>query len=307
MAFLGAHLSAAGGVARAAAAACRLDCEALQIFLAPPGRWMRAVPAEEEQRRFCAFASSAPLAGRCFAHAPYLLNLASDCKELRRRSVAALVEELTAADSLGLTGVVLHPGSAGRGSRREALARCREAMAEVLDKTGKGDTALLLEGLAGSGGQLGSSVRELAALVPPRGPGAVRSVGVCLDLAHLWAAGYDLHAGGWEIVLAELGEWWGVSAPHLLHGNDTPVECGSRKDRHAAPGEGVLGEKLFRSLLADPRLANTPLVLEIPPGRDNQLVASALARLRGWRGVTPPPRGATDGKRCGGRRRLKGS
>lgn len=306
MAYLGAHLSAAGGVARAAAAACRLGCEALQIFLAPPGRWMRAVPAEEEQQRFCALASSAPLAGRCFAHAPYLLNLASDCAELRRRSVAALVEELRTADLLGLTGVVLHPGSAGRGSRREASARCREAVAEALDMAGEGDTALLLEGMAGSGGQLGSSVCELAALVPPRRPGTGRSVGVCLDLAHLWAAGYDLHAGGWEIVLAELGECWGVSAPHLLHGNDTPVECGSRKDRHAAPGEGVLGEKLFQSLLHDSRLADTPLVLEVPPGRDNQLVAGALARLRAWQGGTFSRRGATDGERCG-RRPVRGS
>ncbi len=206
-----------------------------------------------------------------------------------------LVEELKAADSLGLAGVVLHPGSAGSGNRREASARCRAALAQVLGLAGGGEAALLLEGLAGSGGQLGSSVCELAGLVPSRGPATTRPVGVCLDLAHLWAAGYDVRGGGWEMVLAELGECWGVPAPHLLHGNDTPVERGSRKDRHAPPGDGALGEGVFRRLLDDPRLAQTPLVLEIPPGRDNHFVTSALARLRSWRADESCPLGGAAG------------
>lgn len=221
--------------------------------------------------------------GRCFAHAPYLLNLASNSEELRRRSVAVLAEELERADGLGLAGVVLHPGSAGGGNHRDAVARCREALAEVLGLGGGGAAALLLEGTAGSGGQLGSSVSELADLVPRRETDLIRPVGVCLDLAHLWAAGYDLQRGGWDAALAEMGEHWGVPAPHLLHGNDTPVECGSRRDRHAPPGEGALGEALFRRLLEDARIADTPLVIEIPPGADNRLVASALDRLRSWR------------------------
>ncbi len=280
---MGAHLSAAGGVSRAAAAARDLGCEALQVFLSAPGRWMRAVPTGDEQRRFRAVAAHPSLSGRCFAHAPYLLNLASDDEELRRRSVAALVDELKAADALGLAGVVVHPGSAGTGNRRLAAARCRAALAEVLDMAAGGGAVLLLEGVAGSGGQLGRSVPELASLVPALGSSSPRPVGVCLDVAHLWAAGYDLRRGGWEIVLAELADFWGLSAPHLLHGNDTPVECGSRKDRHAPPGEGALGEAVFRRLLEDARLCDTPLVVEIPPGRDNQLVAAALTRLRSWR------------------------
>ncbi len=263
------------------------------MFLGAPGRWARAQPSSEEGRRFRALATPPPLAGRCFAHAPYLLNLASEGEELRRRSIAALVGDLQAADALGLAGVVLHPGSAGRGNRREAAARCRAALAEVLGLAGDGAAALLLEGLAGGGGQLGRSVRELADLVPAQGPRLTRSVGVCLDLAHLWAAGYDVRGEGWELVVAELGDYWGVSAPHLLHGNDTPVERGSHRDRHAPPGEGVLGEGVFRRLLADPRLAQTPLVLEIPPGPNNQLAASALARLRRWRSNGSLARDAT--------------
>ncbi len=308
MALLGAHLSAAGGVSRAATAACRLACEALQVFLSAPGRWLRAVPAVEEQQRFRALATPPPLAGRCFAHAPYLLNLASDDQQLWRRSVAALVDELQAADALGLAGVVLHPGSAGRGNRREAAARCRAALAEVVSMAGDGGAALLLETLAGGGGQLGSSVGELAQLVPARQPGVTRPIGVCLDLAHLWAAGYDVGGTGWDVVMGELGDCWGLAAPHLLHGNDTPVACGSRRDRHAPPGDGVLGEAVFRRLLEDPRLAATPFVLEIPPGRGNQLVAAALARLRSWRaGVSHPHSPAEKRQRSGSRPPVRGS
>lgn len=225
--------------------------------------------------------------GRCFAHAPYLLNLASDSEDLRRRSISVLVEELESADALGLAGVVLHPGSAGSGGRQDAEARFRAALMEVLGSAGKGDAAVLVEGTAGAGGQLGRSVRELAGLVPHDEGECARTVGVCLDLAHLWAAGYDLHGDGWEVALAEVRDYWGVPAPHLLHGNDTPVECGSRKDRHVPPGEGALGEGLFRRLLADPRIAETPFVLEIPPGTRNQLVASALDRLRRWQASSP--------------------
>jgi deoxyribonuclease-4 len=107
-------------------------------------------------------------------------------------------------------------------------------------------------------------------------------VGVCLDTAHLWAAGVDLHHGGWERTIEELGSTWGVATPHLVHLNDTQVACGSRRDRHAPPGDGVLGEAFFRSLLADPRVKATSMVLEIPPGGKNELVREALIRLRGW-------------------------
>ena len=107
-------------------------------------------------------------------------------------------------------------------------------------------------------------------------------VGVCLDSAHLWGAGYDLLGDGWERVLGELAEHWQLAAPQLFHGNDTAVELGSRRDRHAPPGDGKLGRTFFSRLLHDERCAEMPLVLEIPPGDDNVLVKKSLARLRRW-------------------------
>jgi deoxyribonuclease-4 len=277
---LGAHLSAAGGVSCAVSAAVAAGCEALQVFLRAPSRWAAAPLAPAEATRFRSAAREAGLTGVCFAHAPYLLNLASVDEELRTHSVAVLVEELQRAGRLGLAGVVLHPGSAGTGSRVEAVARCRAAIAEAVESAGTRAAMLLVEGTAGAGGQLGRTPAELAELIEPR---LRNRLGVCLDTAHLWGAGYDLLGDGWERVLGELSENWGRDVPHLLHGNDTQVELGSHRDRHAAPGEGKLGKPFFRKLLADDRCATLPVVLEIPPGDGNVIVREALARLRAWR------------------------
>ena len=279
MAFLGAHLSAAGGWWRAPAAAPTAACESVQLFLRPPGRWAGREAGEEAATRFHTAAEGAGVDGRCFAHAPYLVNLASPDEALRRRSTEVLVEELVAAGRLGLAGVVLHPGSAGGGDRSAAEGRCREAIEEAIATAGTGAAKLLLEGTAGAGGQLGRDPDELARLVPE--PVADR-VGICLDTAHLWGAGFDLLGDGWESLRGQLQDSWGLSAPDLWHGNDTAVELGSHRDRHAPPGEGCLGERFYRRMLADPMTAATAVVLEIPPGPDNSLIRSSLERLRRW-------------------------
>lgn len=240
------------------------------------------------------------MVGMCFAHAPYLLNLATADEALRLRSVQVLVEELQRGGRLGLAGVVLHPGSAGIGGDREsAIGRCRQALAQAVEQSGSGAARLLVEGAAGAGGQMGVSPAELAVLVSdcPR-----RSVGLCLDLAHLWAAGYDLRGDGWEMVLDEVAEAWGQAAPDLWHGNDTPSELGSHRDRHAMPGDGQLGEDVFRRLLADERAASAPVILEIPPGHDNELIRGALSRLRTWlpNASTHPPVESPESKAGGG-------
>ena len=143
MARLGAHLSAAGGAWRAVEAARSCGCEALQLFLRAPGRWAAAALAEADVVRFREAAVSAGVEGLCFAHAPYLLNLASDDENLRDRSVVVLVEELQRAGRLGLAGVVLHPGSGGEGDRVSAEARCRAAVSEAVERAGDSAAALL--------------------------------------------------------------------------------------------------------------------------------------------------------------------
>jgi deoxyribonuclease-4 len=287
MARLGAHLSAAGGVANAISAAGRLRCRSLQVFLRAPGRWAAAALSPAEVERTLAAPGREALAGGTLAHAPYLLNLASDDPALARRSVEVLVDELRRAKALGIDAVVLHPGSGRDGSRPDAEARCRDNVTRAVETAGDGGARLLLEGQAGSGGQLGRTPAELAALVERSAQGRV---GLCLDTAHLWAAGYELTAGGLERVLGEVREHWQCAAPDALHINDTAVALGSGRDRHAPPGEGVLGERFYRLLLAEASLAETPMVLEIPPGKNDVLVRRALNRLRRWEKQAPADR-----------------
>lgn len=220
------------------------------------------------------------LRGAAFAHAPYLVNLASEDPKLAQRSVALVADSLLLGARLGLAGVVVHPGSAGGGSRQEAVARVRQRLAEVF-ALAPGGTALLLENTAGAGGLLGARMGELYAL----GEGfwkKQKNLALCLDTAHLWAAGYDLRNGGWGQALAELAEVGLVPLLRLVHCNDTPVACGNHRDRHAPPGEGQLGEAFFAELLQDPAVADVPCIVEIPPGPKNRAVGEALLRLRGW-------------------------
>ena len=276
---LGAHLSAAGGVSRAFDAADTLGCRALQVFLRAPGRWAAVPLTAAEVARTRSSPGRRGVDGAAFAHAPYLLNLASDSPALRQRSIEVLVEELRRAGSLGLDGVVLHPGSARGGPRVDAEERCRAAISESVETAGAGAARLLLEGQAGAGGQLGRTPAELAGL---REAAVRHRVGLCLDTAHLWAAGYELTAGALARVLDEVAEHWAGAAPDVLHINDTRVPLGSARDRHAPPGEGLLGERFFRELLTHDALAETPMIVEIPPGKDNALVRRALNRLRRW-------------------------
>ena len=276
---LGAHLSAAGGVSLAFDAAGSLGCRALQVFLRAPGRWAAAPLAAAEIARARSSPGRSGVNGAAFAHAPYLLNLASDSPALQQRSIEVLVDELRRAGELGLDGAALRPGSARGSARADAEARCRVAIAAAVETAGAGAARLLLEGQAGAGGQLGRTPAELAGL---RERSVRRRVGLCLDTAHLWAAGYDLTAGGLKRVLDEVAEHWDGAAPAALHINDTKVPLGSARDRHAPPGEGLLGERFYRELLAHESLAETPMILEIPPGKDNALVRRALNRLRRW-------------------------
>lgn len=258
-------------------AAVRCTCQCAQLFLRPPGRWAAPPLAGDAVAAFHAAARQHGFVGRCVAHGPYLLNLASGDDELRTRSTAVLADELQRAGALGLIGVVVHPGSAGAGSRADAVARCRDAITAAVDQAGAGAARLVLEGQAGAGGQLGTGPAELAALVEP----TLRDrIGVCLDTAHLWGAGYDLVADGWQRVLGELGASWGRAVPDVIHANDTKVERGSRRDRHSEPGSGRLGAAFFARMLADERLADCPVVVEIPPGPDNASVTRVLAALR---------------------------
>lgn len=272
---LGAHVSAAGGLHTAPARARKLNATVLQLFTKPPQRWAeRVVDSEEagafrEARHACGVRIAA-------AHDSYLINLASPDRTLRDRSLAAFRAELERCVRLGLDFLVTHPGNATDGDRPSALRRNAEGLATILAER-DGSTKVLVETTAGSGSVLGWRFEELADLLEAV-PASVRPrVGICLDTAHVHAAGYDL-SGDPEGLLDEFERVLGMERLLLLHLNDSKSPRGSRVDRHADIGRGAIGEGAFATLLGDSRVAAVPRLIETPKPRGSEEAAEAADR-----------------------------
>lgn len=259
---LGAHLSIAGGLPRAVDRAVASRCEALQIFTKSAGQWRaRELPDEEIAtfRRRVVETGLHPVV----AHNSYLINLAAASAALRAQSMAALRDEFDRAESLGLDGLVMHPGSHTSGTEEDGLRFIGDAIGSLLAERPRAKAMVLLEHTAGQGTNLGHRFEHLAAILDRVGRSP--RVGVCLDTCHLLTAGYDLCSeDGYEDTFRQFTEILGLDRLRLFHLNDSKKPCGSRVDRHEHIGKGCLGLDPFRRLLNDPRFADLPMVLETP-------------------------------------------
>jgi deoxyribonuclease-4 len=259
---LGAHLSIAGGLPRAVDRAEASGCEALQIFTKSAGQWRaRQLPDEEIAlfRRRIRQTKIRPVV----AHTSYLINLAAADRLLRRRSRAALIEELDRAEALGLDALVMHPGSHTSGSAERGLRLIADGLASILASRPDGHTRILLEHTAGQGTNLGHRFEHLATIIDLLG-GSPR-VGVCLDTCHLLAAGYDIcSTAGYDETFRAFGAIVGFARLKAFHLNDSKKPCASRVDRHEHIGRGCLGLAPFRRIVNDPRFAALPMLLETP-------------------------------------------
>lgn len=277
---LGAHVSSAGGTSNAPGRGAELDVSVIQLFTKQPNRWAeREVDADEAS----AFRTACQQHGiRVTAsHDSYLINLASPDEVLFRRSLASFEGELRRAEALGLDYLVTHPGNATDGDRDRGMRQNAEAIITALDAVG-GSTRVLLEGTAGTGTALGSTFEELAGLLEPIADRHPDRVGVCLDTCHMWAAGYDLR--NLDDVLDRIEATVGLVHVRFLHLNDSVLPLASRRDRHAAIGEGTLGDAVFAALLNHAALRAVPKVIETPKGADPVAADRAnLGRLRGYR------------------------
>src|SRR3954454_5196979 len=186
---IGAHVSPAGGPANAVHLGVERGCHSIQFFNQSPRAWKPRVYSDEEVTAFHE-AIQASEGDAVLIHAVYLLHCASEDKEIRDKSLAALTAALRAGDALGAVGVVLPPGSAlkGGGPVEAAITRAAETIAEALAESER--CALHLEDTAGAGGTPGRSVEELASLIEQAG--GRKRLGVCLDSCHLYASGYDI-------------------------------------------------------------------------------------------------------------------
>jgi deoxyribonuclease-4 len=259
---LGAHLSIAGGLPRAVDRAEASGCQALQIFTKSAGQWRaRVLPADEIAlfRRRVRQTKIRPVV----AHNSYLINVAAADRALRRKSTEALRDELDRAESLGLDGLVMHPGSYTSGTESGGLRLIADALAAILESRPAGRTRILLEQTAGQGTNLGHRFEHLAEIIDRLG-GSPR-VGVCLDTCHLLTAGYDICSeDGYCDTFRQFGRIVGFSRLKAFHLNDSKKPCASRVDRHEHIGKGCIGIEPFRRLVNDPRFAKLPMLLETP-------------------------------------------
>ena len=257
-------MSITGGLPRAIERANAAGCECLQIFTKSSGQWRaRPLPPAE----ISAFREGMDVTDvrPGFAHASYLINLASPDDTLRDRSMAALGEEMDRAEALGLAGVVLHPGSFTPATPEQGLRRIADATVSVLRPRATFDTRLLLEHTAGQGTNLGHTFEQLEVIIKEAEGAGAPVLGLCLDTCHLVAAGYELsEQAGYDDTLGELDTRIGLERVSLWHLNDSKTPRGSRVDRHTHIGAGHVGLDGFRHVLPAPRFADHPMVLETP-------------------------------------------
>jgi deoxyribonuclease-4 len=276
---IGAHMSAAGGVVRAAERALLHGCEALQLFTKNNARWAGKPIDTDDAKHFCAVIDRSGIRP-AVSHASYLINLAAPPGLLRERSIDALVDEMQRAGLLLLDAVVIHPGVASRDmSDDEALALVAMAVRAAFARA-PSKVRLLLEHTAGQGRSIGHTFPHLATIIEQL-DGSDR-IGVCLDTCHLLAAGYDISSeAGHTSVFAEFERTIGLGRLQLLHANDSKRPLGSRVDRHEHIGRGHVGAEAFRRLLHDARLAHLAMVIETmkTPGLCDQAKAAALDPL----------------------------
>jgi deoxyribonuclease-4 len=258
-------MSVAGGVSRAVERAVLHGCEALQIFCKNANQWLGKPIDRDEIVRFRQRVDETGLTP-VVSHASYLINLATSLPGLRDQSIAAFVDELDRAESLGLRGVVIHPGTCTAGSEHDALRLIAEAIASAFKAKPGHKVKVLLEHTAGQGRTVGHRFEHLATILTHL-DGSPR-IGVCLDTCHLLASGYDIaDASGYSDTFDAFERLVGLDRIEVFHGNDSKKPCGSRVDRHEHIGKGFVGREPFRRLLQDPRFADLAILIETEKSR----------------------------------------
>src|SRR5437588_1331165 len=213
---IGAHVSQSGGLQNAVQRGIERDCDAIQIFNQSPRMWRPTAYGEDDYAAFREAIEGSSIKA-VLIHAVYLLNCASEDREIRQKSLASLLQSLRVGDGIGATGVVLHPGSAKKGDVRQAIKRAGKVIKQALEESDR--CQLHLEDTAGAGGTLGRSFDELSRLL--EATGGDDRIGLCLDSCHLYASGYDVSTpDGLRETLDECDQTIGLERLHSLHLND---------------------------------------------------------------------------------------
>jgi deoxyribonuclease IV len=274
----GAHMSTSGGAWKALERGRSVGCEIIQIFVKNNMQWFGSPPAPADAVRFRREAGAGDFS--CvFGHTSYLINLGAPFSPNRDKSLQSLIQEIEFATLLGLPFLVMHPGAhLGRGEDY-AIKQIAAGLDEVFAATKKSPVRIALENTAGQGSCLGGKIADLAAIYD--GVKKPERLGLCIDTAHLFAAGHDIRtAKGWNAAIGEVASLVGLKQILAFHLNDSKTALGSRVDRHAHIGHGQIGREGFRVIVNDARFKRYPGCLETPKEADLKEDMQNLKALR---------------------------
>ncbi|HEY5263187.1 MAG TPA: deoxyribonuclease IV [Acidimicrobiales bacterium] len=265
---IGAHVRGGGKLIPSLEAGVDIGATSIQIFTQSPRMWKPSQYAPEVLEAYREAQANHPSVTHTFCHATYLINLASPDKELYERSVACLISNLSTGRGMASSGVVLHVGSHKGSGFEAALPQMAEAFKRALDGAdeapeGVEDCPILIENAAGTGGTVGRSLDEIQALIDAAG--GDERIGLCIDTQHLWASGYDYSdTHGTNKLVHEIDMTIGLGRLRCFHLNDSKIELGGNRDRHANIDEGTIGTAGLAALVGHPDFRDLPLLLEVP-------------------------------------------
>jgi len=276
---LGVHVSVAGGVDQAIDRAAALGCNTFQIFISNPRGWRPTMMPEADTSRFKE-KYHADNMQEAFAHSIYLINLASPNEYLREQSIESLISGLVNTERLGLKYLVTHIGSHQGDGLEIGIERVVDCLSQILSDTTCCAT-LLLENTAGAGNLVGKNFKELGDIIKKSGS---NRLGICLDTAHAFEQGYELHtADGLERMIAEIDEHVGLNRLHAIHLNDSMTELGTCRDRHENYGQGHIGEEGLTRIINHPKLKDLPFVMETPEIKEGGGTRALIDHIRSLR------------------------
>jgi deoxyribonuclease-4 len=264
MPYLGAHMSISGQPAMALRRGAAVGCRVIQFFSRNRVKWeaKELSGSEIDQfRRIREETSVIPVA----LHGSYLINLASDSADIRRKSLSLLKHELGWAAALDVPFLVLHPGSHKGDGLKKGLQRIIKALNQIHDQ--ESQVKILLETTAGQGTNIGYLFEHLAEIITR--VNQPQRLGICFDTCHVFSAGYDFRTKhAYRHLLSEFDKIIGLERLSLFHINDSKGKLGEKRDRHEHPGHGHIGLKAFSMLLNDPRFGQHSFLLETPKDVD---------------------------------------
>ncbi len=262
----GCHVSVAGGVSKAFERAEDIGCDAIQIFSKNQKQWKPKPFDDEEIERYHQEKSRSGI-GPVMIHDSYLINLCASNSEILDKSREAFIDEIKRAHVLKADYLNFHPGAHLGKGEEWGVKMIAESMNVCMEKCPDSSVMLLLEATAGQGSSIGYKFEHLMDII-----GLVKNqdvVGICIDTAHIFAAGYDMRdAESYQETMQIVDDVLGLDKVYGFHVNDSKKELGTRVDRHDNLGDGCIGLKAFELLLNDERHIGKPMLLETPGGEE---------------------------------------